>query len=512
MATFLEIATPLIQRGIPVIPVQPNEKRCLLPEWQNKATTDVEQVKLWQTENLNFNIGCVGKPDGFVMLDCDVVGLPGGGSRPFGESRRAPRLCLRTLRLTFGETSALFPFRSVLVTNWHLFNPRSEHEEGGRSYAVVNKGSETPETFSRYVLGDLFERMPIMVLNDEGHHCWPPANSGNSLEEDTNALKEEAEEATVWIEGLDCINQAGPHGKAGIALCMDMSATPFYIGGSGHPEGRPFRWLTSDFGLVDAIESGIVKIPRLPVSDTTGLPDPKYFRLWERIRQDLDPTDFSRSGGRKPKPEAVYREAEGALQQLAQQWRERFSYMQSATPGQQHIPPVMIVVCDNTEIAEVFYAKISGETQIEQVGPDLGDSDDTEQEDESGQASSRRTKSKMKTVYDPSAVLSEFANSAGRKRTIRIDTKLLAEAESEDGSKAKKELGEELRKVVATVGKLGEPGEHVRCVVSVAMLTEGWDANNVTHILGLRAFGSQLLCEQVVGRGLRRTDYAHQNG
>jgi len=75
MGTFLEIAMPLIQRGIPVIPVQPNEKRCLLPEWQMKATTDIEQVKLWQTENPNFNIGCVGKPDGFVMLDCDVVGL-----------------------------------------------------------------------------------------------------------------------------------------------------------------------------------------------------------------------------------------------------------------------------------------------------------------------------------------------------------------------------------------------------------------------------------------------------
>src|SRR5205085_9081248 len=93
------------------------------------------------------------------------------------------------------------------------------------------------------------------------------------------------------------------------------------------------------------------------------------------------------------------------------------------------------------------------------------------------------------------------------KRTIRIDSKLLAEAESDDPNKKKSDLAEDLRKVVATVGKRGEPGEHVRCVVSVAMLTEGWDANNVTHILGLRAFGSQLLCEQVVGRGLRRMDY-----
>jgi type III restriction enzyme len=396
----------------------------------------------------------------------------------------------------------------VLVTNWHLFNPRSEHEEGGRSYAVVNKGPDTPETFSRYVLGDMFERMPIMVLNDEGHHCWRPANHGNDSAEDVKALEQETEEATVWIEGLDRLNQAGPHGKPGIGLCVDMSATPFYIGGSGHPEGRPFPWLISDFGLVDAIESGIVKIPRLPVSDTTGLPDPKYFRLWERIRQDLAPGEFSRSGGRKPKPEAVYRESEGALQQLAQHWKERFSYIQNATPGQDHIPPVMIIVCDNTEIAELFYTKVSGETQVEQViSSDLEDTDDSEEGDETEQGNSRRAKAKMKTVYGPSAVLPEFANTVDRKHTIRIDTKLLAEAESEDGSKAKRELGEELRKVVATVGKPGKPGEHVRCVVSVAMLTEGWDANNVTHILGLRAFGSQLLCEQVVGRGLRRTDY-----
>jgi type III restriction enzyme len=395
----------------------------------------------------------------------------------------------------------------VVVTNWHLFSPRSEHEEGGRSYAVVNKGPDTPETFSKYVLGDLFERMPIMVLNDEGHHCWRPAN-GNDSGRDAKALGEGAEEATVWIEGLDRINQAGPHRRPGVSLCIDMSATPFYIGGSGHPEGRPFPWLTSDFGLVDAIESGIVKIPRLPVSDTTGLPDPKYFRLWERIREDLDPAEFSRSGGRKAKPEAVYREAEGALLQLAQQWKERFSYIETATPGQEHIPPVMIVVCDNTEIAELFYAKISGETQVEQVAQgDLEENDDGSDDDETSEAGARRAKPKMKTVYGQSAVLPEFANIAQRKHTIRIDSKLLAEAESEDGSKAKKKLGEELRKVVATVGKTGQPGQHVRCVVSVAMLTEGWDANNVTHILGLRAFGSQLLCEQVVGRGLRRTDY-----
>src|SRR5690606_39512151 len=133
----------------------------------------------------------------------------------------------------------------------------------------------------------------------------------------------------VWIEGLDRINnyaggKSAGQTKPGIAMCVDLSATPFYIAGSGHVEGSPFPWLVSDFGLVDAIESGIVKIPRLPVSDTTGRPEPKYFRLWDWIKQDLEPAEFLPGKGRRPRPEVVYREAQGALQQIADQWRERF--------------------------------------------------------------------------------------------------------------------------------------------------------------------------------------------
>ncbi len=406
----------------------------------------------------------------------------------------------------------LMQMGKVLVTNWHWFSPRSEHEEGGKTYAVVNKGPDTPETYARWVLGDLYERMPIMVLNDEGHHCWrPAAANGNGLAgEDRKALDEEAEEATVWVEGLDRLNNHNPKhpGKPGVSICVDLSATPFYIKGSGHPEGRPFPWLVSDFGLVDAIESGIVKIPRLPIMDTTGLPDPKYFKLWHRIREDLErggAGNFFPGAAHKPKPEPVWREAEGALQQLAQQWKERFEYVRNAQPGQEQIPPVMIVVCDNTDIAELFYQKISGETEIEQVT--AADVEQMTEDNSNGSGTASKKKSKTTTVYGESAVLPEFANTPGRKHTIRIDTKLLAEAESDDPNKGKKDAAEELRKVVATVGKAGQPGEHVRCVVSVAMLNEGWDANNVTHILGIRAFGSQLLCEQVVGRGLRRLDY-----
>ena len=398
----------------------------------------------------------------------------------------------------------------VMVENWHYFGPESEHKEGDKSYAVVNKGPETPETFARRVLGDLYGRMPVMVLNDEGHHCWRPKPEAEEevTGEEKKELESEKEEATVWIEALDRLNNVGGNGKLGISLCVDLSATPFYIKGSGHPEGRPFPWIVSDFGLVDAIESGIVKIPRLPVLDTTGRPDPKYFRLWEWIKAELEPAEFLPGRAHRPKPDVIYREAEGALQQIAGQWAERFSYIQEATPGQEHVPPVLIVVCDNTDVAEVFHRNISGETE-EEIVTEADLEALSEDEDDNGLETGRKkTKNKTRTVYGQGKVYPQFlSNTPTEKRTIRIDTKLLAEAESEDPSKRRQDFAEELRRVVATVGKKDQPGEKVRCVVSVAMLNEGWDATNVTHVLGIRAFGSQLLCEQVVGRGLRRMDY-----
>ena len=403
----------------------------------------------------------------------------------------------------------------VLIENWHQFAPESEHREGDNSYAVVDKGPEDADSFARRVLRDLYDRMPVMVMNDEGHHCWRPAPVAEQLSGDEEReLQKEKQEATVWVEGLDRLNNALSAGNRGVQFCLDLSATPFYIKGSGHPEGRPYPWIVSDFGLVDAIESGIVKIPRLPVLDTTGRPDPKYFKLWEAIREGLEPAEFLPGRARKPKPEVVYREAEGALQQIAAQWRERFEYVQNARPGEDNIPPVVIIVCDNTDIAEVFFRKISGETEAEVVTEADVDAVSVEDADETGETpepvprGGKGKKPKTRTVFGRGSVQPDLlSNTPAEKRTIRIDTKLLAEAESDDPNKNKRTMAEDLRRVVASVGKKGEPGEHVRCVVSVSMLTEGWDANNVTHILGVRAFGSQLLCEQVVGRGLRRINY-----
>jgi len=382
----------------------------------------------------------------------------------------------------------------VLISNWHKFAPESPHVESGKSYVVVDKGEESADAFARRVLGDLHGRAPIMVLNDEAHHAYRP-KAVESGEELTAEEKSEREDATVWVSGLDRINAA-----CGVKFVVDLSATPFYLGGSGYIEGSPFPWLVSDFGLVDAIESGIVKIPRLPVSDTTGRPEPKFFRLWQSIVSGLQPGE--KLPGGKPKPEVVWREAQDALTTLASQWMERASYLQEAKPGQEQIPPVLIIVADNTNIAELFYKNISGEEAVEIV--DATDEDD----DEDDVSSKKKKKAKTKTVFGTGQLFPEsFSNRDGFRPTLRIDSKLLAEAESDDANASRKDAAEALRHIIDTVGKPGKPGEQVRCVVSVQMLTEGWDANNVTHILGLRAFGSQLLCEQVVGRGLRRMDY-----
>ncbi len=346
------------------------------------------------------------------------------------------------------------------VTNWHLFLPRDDR----RTRSVVKRGPESDTAFCRRVLKELGTKRNLLVINDEAHHAYRPAPIPDELRKQLSPEEiAEREKARVWVSGLDKI-----HAVRGINFCADFSATPFYIKGSGYEEGAPFPWIVSDFGLVDAIEAGIVKIPRVPVDDNTGALIPQYFRLWEHINQRL-PASERQTTRRHAKPESVLREAEGALAMLASEWKKTFEAFREANSP---VPPVLIVVCDNTNLAEVVHKHIA-----------------------SGK------------------VLDELQNRDDQEVTIRIDTKLLEEAEGAVEGETKQQAAERLRKIVDTVGKTewegeGEPpGKHVRCVVSVGMLNEGWDAQNVTQILGLRAFTSQLLCEQVVGRGLRRLNY-----
>jgi len=351
------------------------------------------------------------------------------------------------------------------ITNWHLFQPQDD----SRSRSVRQRGPESDTAFCRRVLKELGTKKNILVINDEAHHAYRPAQPLVPEElmqlrrEEREQLETEFRQATVWVSGLDKVNAV-----RGINFCADFSATPFYIKGTGYDEGTPFPWVVSDFGLVDAIECGIVKIPRVPVDDNTGTLDPKYFRLWEWINEQL-PASERQTARRRAKPESVLIKAEGALAILASEWKKTFDEFRKAGSP---VPPALIVVCDNTDLSKLVYEHIA-----------KGD------------------------------VLTELGNREEQEITLRIDTKLLEKAESTMEGKTKKQAAERLRETVDTVGKTewegagDPPGKDIRCVVSVGMLTEGWDAHNVTQILGLRAFTSQLLCEQVVGRGLRRMNY-----
>jgi type III restriction enzyme len=359
----------------------------------------------------------------------------------------------------------------VLVTNWHVLLPKEDPRRG-----IVQRGRESDAAFAKRVLQrELGSAEQILVLNDEAHHAYRPAppkseeDADNALAElsadERREAQELAEEATVWVGGLDRIHKA-----RGIRLVVDVSATPFYIKGSGHPEGTPLPWVVSDYGLVEAIESGITKVPRVPVADDSGRPDPKYFHLWRSIMERL-PASERQTVKRRANGAAVWREAEGALQTLAGKWETTFEQFRNFP-----VPPVLVIVAANTELSKIVADSIQGGASL--------------------------------------------ARLAG-ENTFRIDSLALAEAEAAESGTVDREK-ERLRLKTATVGKaewpggqppegweeLTEPpGKNVRCVVSVGMLTEGWDASNVTQILGLRAFGSQLLCEQVVGRGLRRMSY-----
>ncbi len=273
----------------------------------------------------------------------------------------------------------------------------------------------------------------------------------------------EIEAATVWIDGLARI-----HRDRGVLRCIDYSATPMYPGAVGGEKAfRPFEWVVSDFSLVDAIESGLVKVPRIPTTDDSGRSTPRYRNLWEHIKRQKAKAlkELEEDVASDRQVTDYVSEIAGALSQLAGEWEATFERWTDASAAA--VPPVLIVVCADTKMARV----------IERIVAERGD------------------------------ITPALQNADGPQVTVRIDSKLLESAEARLDGESQQDAAERLREVVATVGKIGEPGEQVRCLISVGMLSEGWDARNVTQIMGLRAFQSQLLCEQVVGRGLRRTSY-----
>ncbi len=346
------------------------------------------------------------------------------------------------------------------------------------------------------VLGrEIGGKQNILVFNDEAHHAYRILKpEPDETEDDVFGEKEEIEEffkeATVWVDGLDRI-----HKLRNINFCVDLSATPYYLGRVGQETNRTFPWVVSDFGLTDAIESGLVKIPQLAVRDTTGAEIPGYFNIWRWILPKLTPAE---RGGKKgsPKPEAILKWANTPVAMLAGLWEEL--RQEWAGHNQDSRPPVFILVCKNTKIAKMVYEWLAEDR------PPTG---------------------------IPSSGIDGFFNREGNIYTIRVDSRVVHETDTEG---AKSDESRWMRLTLDTVGKvdwprgsqgraiypegfeelakkldrpLHPPGRDVRCIVSVGMLTEGWDCNTVTHIVGLRPFMSQLLCEQVVGRGLRRSNY-----
>ncbi len=363
----------------------------------------------------------------------------------------------------------------VIVRNWHALAWDSDDKIKKRR-SVDKRGAKSDEAYAREVLGELANSKNFLVINDEAHHAWRiPA--GTKLKRDE---KQDAEEATIWIGGLDRLNQA-----RGIQAVYDFSATPFTPTGRTSDSENLFGWIVSDFGLTEAIESGLVKTPRVVIRDDGQLGS-DYKSKFYHIYNDPDVKPSLNRKGAEPS-EALPPLVENAYALLGKDWRETAQVWRD---GGIEIPPVMISVANQTETAaRIKYAFDHSNILI----PELCNSD--------------------KTLHIDSKVLESAEAFAEEVNTA--ETKTVEDSDDEPATRklTKKEQAQLLRQTVDTIGRVGEPGEQIQHVISVGMLTEGWDAKTVTHIMGLRAFSSQLLCEQVVGRGLRRTSYdIEENG
>jgi type III restriction enzyme len=396
----------------------------------------------------------------------------------------------------------------VLITNFHAFLRREKINAGKLTKKIVAQGDEdrfleTPDEMVRRVCRELGAKKNIIIINDEAHHCYRHKPDGDEVKltgDDRKEAEIREKAARVWISGLEAVKN-----KIGVKAIYDLSATPFFLRGSGYEEGALFPWVVSDFSLIDAIECGIVKVPRVPVADDSMTGEqPTYRDIWIRIREHL-PKKGRGTDAVTGEPKLPV-ELEGALRSLYGNYEKYYKLWESSPDG--GTPPVFIVVCNNTNVSKLVYDWLAGwEKEISKdktiVVP--------------GQLAIFNNEENGSWTYRPNTILIDSeqleSGDAMSPDFKKIVAKEIDEFKSEyrirfPGRDPEKLTDEDLlREVMNTVGKHGKLGENIKCVVSVSMLTEGWDANTVSHILGVRAFSTQLLCEQVVGRGLRRTNY-----
>ena len=400
----------------------------------------------------------------------------------------------------------------IVITNYHAFMQRESLaiSKGGRAL-LQGRGPdiatrETAGQMLQRVMPDLMGMKNILVLNDEAHHCYREKPSEEDEEgplkgDDRTEAQKNKEAARVWISGLETVRR-----KLGIGPVIDLSATPFFLRGSGYAEGTLFPWTVSDFSLMDAIESGIVKLPRVPVADNIPSSEMPTFRnLWHHIGKKMPKKGRGKAASLDPLSIPV--ELQTALEALYGHYARTFELWQDAGI---EVPPCFIVVCNNTSTSKLVHDFVSG----------------FQRENEDGSTTLEQGRLALFRNFD------EHGNPLARPRTLLIDSEQLESGQALDKnfraaasdeierfrSEIIKRTGDRrqaenlsdqdlLREVMNTVGKAGRLGGDTRCVVSVSMLTEGWDASTVTHVLGVRAFGTQLLCEQVIGRALRRQSY-----
>ncbi|MDE0390402.1 MAG: DEAD/DEAH box helicase family protein [Rhodospirillales bacterium] len=399
----------------------------------------------------------------------------------------------------------------IVITNFHAFKRRETMEvsRGGRALLQGRgpdlKSTESEGQMLQRVMPELMGMKNILALNDEAHHCYREKpgedDEGDLKGEDRKEAEKNREAARLWISGLEAVGQ-----RLGLNRVIDLSATPFFLRGSGYAEGTLFPWTMSDFSLMDAIECGIVKLPRVPVADNIPGGDmPKFRNLWEHIRRDMPRKGRGKASNLDPLQIPVTLQT--ALEALYGHYKETFALWDNADI---EVPPCFIVVCNNTSTSKLIYDYIAG---FHRENPD-------------GSTTLENGRLELFRNFD------DYGNAIARPRTLLIDSTQLESGEALDRDframaadeidrfrreriqrtgdiRAGDNISDHdlLREVMNTVGKKDQLGETIRCVVSVSMLTEGWDANTVTHVLGVRAFGTQLLCEQAVGRALRRQSY-----
>jgi type III restriction enzyme len=404
---------------------------------------------------------------------------------------------------------------AIAIVNYHQFMPRDSKEikgiaSGTRKLLLAGKTEdpfkETPQAVIARVLKQLPGKGDVVVLNDEAHHCYQPRNPEDDLADLAGEDKKDAlaanDDAKVWFKGLVDLRR-----YSGVKAIYDLSATPFYLAGSGWSEGLIFPWVVGDFSLMDAIESGIVKVPRLPVDDDAAGDQVSYLHLYDQIKDDPAwPKTVKAAKAISPAEWVMPAVLEGALRSLYKSYERAYEGWERNVKDQGEPPPVMIVVAPNTVASKLIYDRIAGYelTEGEQSKHVDGQLPLFSNIDHGVPLSRPRT-----IVVDSKQLESGDAMNAEFKDAAADEIELFkAEYRKQHGSAEDVTDADLLREVMNTVGKKGRLGGDIRCVVSVSMLTEGWDANTVTHILGVRPFRSQLLCEQVVGRGLRRRDYS----